>query len=48
MNGSHCDSPGCGCRPAVGNLDRRDFLKLAGTMAAGAALWPMPAVAGPF
>ena len=48
MNNSNCNSAGCGCRPAGGNLDRRDFLKLAGVFAAGAAFSQMPAIAGPF
>jgi uncharacterized protein (DUF608 family) len=48
MNSSNCNITGCGCRPAGGDLDRRDFLKLAGVFAAGTALSQMPAVAGPF
>ena len=48
MNSSKCNSTGCDCHTAGGDLDRRDFLKLAGVFAAGAALSQMPAIAGPF
>lgn len=43
---SKCHSSGCGCGPT--DLDRRYFLKFAGTLAAGAGLGRLPAVAGPF
>jgi len=40
-----CPTSACGCNPG---LARRDFLKLAGLVAAGVALPNVPAVAGPF
>lgn len=40
-----CAASGCGCNPG---LPRRDFLKLAGLVVAGAALPRWTAIAGPF
>jgi uncharacterized protein (DUF608 family) len=48
MKKTSCHSSRCGCNPGGFQLKRRDFLKLAGTLAAGAAFSPFNAVAGPF
>ena len=42
---SDCSTTNCGCNPG---LARRDFLKLAGIAAVGAALPNLSAIAGPF